>query len=458
MRSSELNLRRYGARNLEGFLFPATYELKRGQSARDLVAKQLQAFKDNLAGLSLSYARKKNLTVYDVVTIASMVEREAAVPSDRPLVASVIYNRLHDRMPLQIDATLRFALHDWDKPLTAVAARLALALQHAQPQGPAARTDRQPGPGIAARGGPSGPHELPLLREQAFHLSQAGVCDHGGTAERERGPLQRRTREERRPRAGQVLAGVLGFPVAHSRSPAIQNAAFRELGLDWRYVKLPVPPELFDETVRALPGSGYRGANVTIPHKRAALALADVRTPAAEAIGAANTLVFADGAIEADNTDAPGFLAALGEDPAGRRALVLGAGGAGRAVAWALREAGAAEVLVWNRSRERAAALAAELGVTPRRAARRPATCSSTPPRWGSSRAWRAPRRWPGAGARTASSRRPWSSISSTRTVPPRCSTGPPRRARRRWTASRSWCAREPSASSSGRAARPRSR
>ena len=121
VRSGDLNLRRYGgshARNLEGFLFPATYELKRGQSAGDLVGKQLQAFKDNLAGLNLSYARKKNLTVYDVVTIASMVEREAAVPADRPLVASVIYNRLHGHMPLQIDATLRFVLHDWDKPLT----------------------------------------------------------------------------------------------------------------------------------------------------------------------------------------------------------------------------------------------------------------------------------------------------------------------------------------------------
>jgi shikimate dehydrogenase len=160
-----------------------------------------------------------------------------------------------------------------------------------------------------------------------------------------------------------VLAGVLGWPVAHSRSPAIQNAAFRELGLDWRYVKLPVPPELFEETVRALPGSGYRGANVTIPHKHAALALADERTPAAAAIGAANTLSFADGGIEADNTDAPGFLAALGEDPSGKRALVLGAGGAGRAVVWALREAGAAEVSVWNRTRERAAVLARELGV-----------------------------------------------------------------------------------------------
>jgi shikimate dehydrogenase len=168
------------------------------------------------------------------------------------------------------------------------------------------------------------------------------------------------------------LAGVLGFPVAHSRSPDMHNAAFKALGLDWRYTKLPVPPELFDETVRALPGSGYRGANVTIPHKHAALELADERTPAAAAIGAANTLTFADGTIEADNTDGPGFLAALGEDVRGLRALVLGAGGAGRAVAWALREAGAAEVSVWNRTPERAAALADDLGVT---CVPRPATC-----------------------------------------------------------------------------------
>jgi shikimate dehydrogenase len=151
-----------------------------------------------------------------------------------------------------------------------------------------------------------------------------------------------------------ALTGVLGFPVAHSRSPAMQNAAFRALGLDWRYVKLPVPPDLFDETVRALPASGYRGANVTIPHKLAALALADSASAAAQAIGAANTLSFADGAIHAENTDAGGFLAALGESPRGRTALVLGAGGAARAVVWALQEAGAAEVTVWNRTPERA--------------------------------------------------------------------------------------------------------
>ena len=160
-----------------------------------------------------------------------------------------------------------------------------------------------------------------------------------------------------------ALAGVLGFPVAHSRSPEMHNAAFRELGLDWLYVRLPLSPSLFAETARALPGSGYRGANVTIPHKEAALALSDDAAPAARAIGAANTLTFADGRVTADNTDAPGLLDALGEPPAGLRCLVLGAGGAGRAAAWALREAGAAEVSVWNRTPERAERLARDLEV-----------------------------------------------------------------------------------------------
>ena len=140
------------------------------------------------------------------------------------------------------------------------------------------------------------------------------------------------------------------------------NAAFAELGLDWHYQKLPVPPELFAETVRALPGSGYRGANVTIPHKLAALELADTASPSARSIGAANTLSFAGGAIAADNTDADGFLAALGESPAGTRAVVLGAGGAARAVVWALVEQGAADVAIWNRTHARARELADAFG------------------------------------------------------------------------------------------------
>jgi shikimate dehydrogenase len=159
--------------------------------------------------------------------------------------------------------------------------------------------------------------------------------------------------------------GVLGWPVAHSRSPAIHNAAFAALGMDgWRYQRLPVAPELFEQTVRALPGSGFLGANVTIPHKQAALAVADEASGAAREIGAANTLSFSpDGAIAAENTDAPGLIAALGQSPRGMRAMVLGAGGSARAAAWALRQAGAAEVLVWNRTGERAQELARELGV-----------------------------------------------------------------------------------------------
>lgn len=151
--------------------------------------------------------------------------------------------------------------------------------------------------------------------------------------------------------------GVLGWPVAQSRSPAM----FAALGV--AYQLLPVPPELFDETVRALGAAGFGGANVTIPHKPAALALADHPTQRARAIGAANTLTFGEAGIAADNTDAPGFLASLPESPAGKTALVLGAGGSARAVVWALRDAGA-EVGVWNRTPERAAQLARELGAT----------------------------------------------------------------------------------------------
>ena len=108
---------------------------------------------------------------------------------------------------------------------------------------------------------------------------------------------------------GLTRLGVIGWPVAHSRSPAMHNAALRAVGLgDWHYQRLPVPPELLLETVRALPGVGFAGANVTIPHKEAALALADEATPAARAIGAANSLTFAPGgAVAADNTDAPGL-------------------------------------------------------------------------------------------------------------------------------------------------------
>jgi len=159
---------------------------------------------------------------------------------------------------------------------------------------------------------------------------------------------------------------VLGHPVAHSRSPAMHNAALAELGLagEWSYEAIDVAPDEFEARVRSMAAGECVGANLTIPHKEAALALADELSETAREIGAANTLSFVDGAIRADNTDAPGFLAALGERAGGERVLVLGAGGAARAVVWALLREGV-EVGVWNRTELRSRNLCDDLGGTP---------------------------------------------------------------------------------------------
>ena len=143
----------------------------------------------------------------------------------------------------------------------------------------------------------------------------------------------------------------------------MHNAALALLGLDdWRYQHLPLPPQLFEETVRALPRAGFRGVNVTIPHKEAALALADDATETARAIGAANTLTFErrpDPRRQHRRQRLPERAAASAYD---RTALVLGAGGSARAILYALQQAGAREVRVWNRTPDRAEALAAEFG------------------------------------------------------------------------------------------------
>jgi UPF0755 protein len=106
-----------GTTSPEGFLFPATYTLVRKSPAKDLVAKQLAAFKQNLAQVDMSYARKKNLTRYDVLIIASMIEREAQLDRERPLVSAVIYNRLKADSPLGIDATIRYYTNNWARPI-----------------------------------------------------------------------------------------------------------------------------------------------------------------------------------------------------------------------------------------------------------------------------------------------------------------------------------------------------
>ncbi|MEE7493608.1 shikimate dehydrogenase [Methylobacterium oryzae] len=162
-------------------------------------------------------------------------------------------------------------------------------------------------------------------------------------------------------------AFVVGHPIAHSRSPLIHGHWLAEHGIPGSYERLDVRPAAFPDFVRGLPDSGFRGGNVTIPHKETAFALVDTLTPRARAIGAVNTLVVApDGRIRGDNTDAPGFCAHLDQtlgaawpDRAGGTALVLGAGGAARAIVVGLAERGLRRVWVANRTAARAEAVAA---------------------------------------------------------------------------------------------------
>lgn len=168
------------------------------------------------------------------------------------------------------------------------------------------------------------------------------------------------------------VVGLIGWPTTHSLSPAMHNAAFAALGLDWCYVPLPVHPSRLPEAVRGLAALGFRGVNVTVPHKEAVLALVTHASEDAAALGAVNTLLFEAGdaaappAIVGENTDHTGFLAALehaGWNPgACRHAVVVGAGGAARAVVYALRRASAARITLLNRTVERARALALRFG------------------------------------------------------------------------------------------------
>lgn len=164
------------------------------------------------------------------------------------------------------------------------------------------------------------------------------------------------------------LAGVMGWPVGHSRSPRLHGYWLERLNIDGAYLPLAVRPEDFEIALRALPRLGFAGANVTVPHKELALTLVDKVEPLARRIGAVNTLVVQpDGTIEGRNTDGFGFLENLRHNAADWRAdagpaVVLGAGGAARAVCAALVDAGAPEVTVINRSLNRAEALAADIG------------------------------------------------------------------------------------------------
>jgi shikimate dehydrogenase len=164
------------------------------------------------------------------------------------------------------------------------------------------------------------------------------------------------------------LAGVIGHPIAHSRSPALHSYWLRRYGLKGHYVPVDIAPVELPELIRTLPRLGFVGLNVTLPHKEAILQIADNVTDRAALIGAANTLIFRkDGKIHADNTDGSGFIANLRQGaphwtPTDGPAVVLGAGGAARAVVAALIEVGVPEIRVANRTRPRADALRSDFG------------------------------------------------------------------------------------------------
>ena len=172
-RSAVLNPRAYGAkgaRNLEGFLFPASYEFKPNRHVRALVERQLQTFKREFPKVNLSAAKRKNLTAYDVITIASMVDREAQLPRERAVIASVIYNRLREGIPLGIDATVRFATNNWTKPLT----QSQLSID--SPYNTRSRRGLPPGPigspGLAAMRAAANPRRTGYL----FYVVKPGTC------------------------------------------------------------------------------------------------------------------------------------------------------------------------------------------------------------------------------------------------------------------------------------------
>jgi peptidoglycan lytic transglycosylase G len=171
---------KYGSKtsNLEGFLFPATYDLAAGTTAEQLVAQQVSAFKDNVADVDFSYAKKKNLTVYDVLIIASMIEREASptVPKERALVAAVIYNRLRKGIPLGIDATTRYEYKNYEDPITQV------QLSKDTPYNTRLNSGLPPtpigNPGVDAIKAAANPAQVNYI----FYVAQAGTCEHFFTA------------------------------------------------------------------------------------------------------------------------------------------------------------------------------------------------------------------------------------------------------------------------------------
>ena len=282
----------------------------------------------------------------------------------------MIYNRLHEGMPLGIDATTRFATGNYTRPLT----ESELAVD--SPYNTRTHTGLPPGPidspGLASIEAAAHPSKADYL----FYVAEPGACNKLAFSSTE---AEFNADVERYNSAREAAGGTRRTPAGNraclaspsSATPSDTRARRRCTARPWPSrpgedgaTRRSRSPRRLRGRARGMPDEGFVGANVTVPHKGAALSLADELSETAREIGAANTLVFAEGEIRADNTDAERPAASAAGPPAGKRALVLGAGGAARAVVWALLREGA-EVAVWNRTELRSQHLCEELGGEP---------------------------------------------------------------------------------------------
>ena len=315
--------------SLEGFLFPATYELKKGpgrmRSRR--AARRVQA---QLRQGRPALREAQEPDPYDVLIIASLIEREAAVAKERPLIASVIYNRLHDDIGLGIDATVRFITGNWTSRSSSPSSPTRAPTTRACTWASRPARSATPGSPRSRRRAP-GADRIPLLRGAVCGNGQAQVRRDGRRVPALRRRVQR-AREERGGKSPDRVERARGRPRLPGRPQPL--ARDDERGLRRARARLALPAaagaaRAFAEPVRALPGSGYRGANVTIPHKLAAHALADELSEAAAAIGAVNTLTLR-GRPHPRRQHGRRRPARRAGEPAPATALVLGAAAAAR--------------------------------------------------------------------------------------------------------------------------------
>ena len=368
-----------GVDSWEGLLFPAFYEVEDDVSAIEVLDKMSSEFARVTGELGYGAAETQlNLSAYEVIVIASMVQAEAKTEADAPRIARVIYNRLREEWSLDIDATCIYGYRDRGIDLNQVPLRddperdddpggyacrenaARCRRRRSPPRG--ASPSKQPSARRPSRGTMSGcSTSWPTPRATTSSPATSTSSTSRRPARRSRGcsevtapSAEPAPPTAARPTGATRLAAVIGDPVRHSLSPVIHNAAFAAAGLDWTYVAFEVAAGKGADALGAMATLGIEGLSVTMPHKEAVAAAVDELTPVAAALGACNCVFRRGDRLVGHSTDGDGFVRSLavddGVDLAGRRVMVVGTGGAARSIIEAAGRAGAAEVVVVSRS------------------------------------------------------------------------------------------------------------